>query len=175
MAREIDITVFVVFLMIILAGIVIIPAVSRSKRKRKLQTNDNYYQSHPQHVPYSHTNSGMTNTKGRLLNDGGEGYIHEVNEDPNLLMKIYKETDSLGEPIVTPELTNKLRLMIANPPTVLIEKRIIAWPLEAVWERQNPRPRVSKMYSFEMERSYSKSADGLNLATIRDSSAATCC
>ena len=74
----------------------------------------------------------MQYTKGKLLIDGGEGCIHEVAEDSGLLMKIYKDTDSLGEPVVTPELTNKLRFMIENPPEVLIEKGIIAWPLEAV-------------------------------------------
>ena len=76
----------------------------------------------------------MPYTKGRLLIDGGEGYIYEVAEDPGLLMKIYKETDSLGEAVVTPELIKKLRFMVDNPPTVLIEKNIIAWPVEVVYE-----------------------------------------
>ena len=75
----------------------------------------------------------MPFTKGRLLIDGGEGYIYEVAEDPKLLMKIYKETDSLGEPVITPELIKKLQFMVENPPSVLIEKGIIAWPLELVY------------------------------------------
>ena len=87
----------------------------------------------------------MLYTKGKLLIDGGEGYIYEVAEDTSLLMKVYKETDSLGEPIVTSDLVNKLLFMIANPPSILIEKGIIAWPLEAVWVEQGDgsAPRLS--------------------------------
>ena len=76
----------------------------------------------------------MPYTKGRLLIDGGEGYIHEVNEDANLLMKIFKHEDSSGDPVVTPELISKLTFMLNNPPTKLIEKKVIAWPVEFVSE-----------------------------------------
>jgi Uncharacterized protein with protein kinase and helix-hairpin-helix DNA-binding domains len=71
-------------------------------------------------------------TKGKLLKDGGEGYIYEVRENPNLLMKIYKETDPQGLPIVTPELERKLEYMKDNPPELLVSRGIVAWPTELV-------------------------------------------
>ena len=74
----------------------------------------------------------MHYTRGRLLKDGGEGYIYEVQENPNLLMKIYKEADLSGAPIVTPELRSKLEYMKNNPPDALVSQGIIAWPLELI-------------------------------------------
>ena len=78
----------------------------------------------------------MIYTRGRLVNDGGEGYIYEVLEDPNLLLKLYKEHDSSGAPIVTPELQRKLEYMKNNPPEALIAKGIIAWPIELLKTEQ---------------------------------------
>jgi len=49
-------------------------------------------------------------------------------------MKIYKEADSAGEPILTSELVNKIKYMISNPPDSLISKGIIAWPIASVTE-----------------------------------------
>jgi len=71
----------------------------------------------------------------RLINDGGEGYIYEIQGSPDKLVKIYKETDSTGAPIVTAELHAKLRFMRDNPPDILISKGIVAWPTELVYEQ----------------------------------------
>ena len=76
----------------------------------------------------------MSYSRGRQINDGGEGYIFEVNENPNLLMKIFKQEDPSGEPILTPELITKLTYMLNNPPVKLVEERVIAWPIEFVYE-----------------------------------------
>ena len=74
--------------------------------------------------------NGMPYTKGRMLNDGGEGYIYEVLENPKLLVKIYKDKDVSGAPIVTPDLHSKLTYMKNNPPENLVQKGIVAWPIE---------------------------------------------
>jgi|GEM_PF-4564735 len=72
----------------------------------------------------------MKYAKGVLLNDGGEGYIYEVKGHPGLLMKVYKEADALGNPVVTSELQEKLMYMKNNPPEVLVEKGVVAWPID---------------------------------------------
>ena len=60
----------------------------------------------------------MTKTKGKLISDGGEGYIYKVQDAPYQLMKIFKETDISGAPIVTDDLNAKLGYMVKNPPEV---------------------------------------------------------
>ena len=92
----------------------------------------------------------MAYTKGRLLIDGGEGYIYEVAGNPHLLVKSYKETDSLGEPVITQELIDKLSFMINNPPSVLLEKKVIAWPLEAVCDTAGDGSDVLQSISGEI-------------------------
>ena len=72
----------------------------------------------------------MPYTKGRMINDGGEGYIFEVLENPKLLVKIYKDKDASGSPIVTPDLRSKLTYMKNNPPENLVQKGVVAWPTE---------------------------------------------
>jgi len=47
-------------------------------------------------------------------------------------MKIYKDEDLSGNPIVTPELEYKLEYMKNNPPEALVAKGTVAWPLELV-------------------------------------------
>jgi len=74
----------------------------------------------------------MAITKGKRIVDGGEGYIYEAKGNPDLLIKIYKEKDMSGAPIVTPELKNKLEYMKDNPPDVLVSKGIVAWPVELI-------------------------------------------
>jgi len=74
----------------------------------------------------------MTKTKGKLISDGGEGYIYEVQDEPYQLMKIFKDTDLSGAPIVTDDLNAKLGYMVKNPPEVLISKGAVAWPLERI-------------------------------------------
>jgi len=74
----------------------------------------------------------MAIEKGKLIIDGGEGEIYETQDNPNLLMKIYKETDLTGAPIVTPELHSKLRYMRDNPPEALVSKGVVAWPAELI-------------------------------------------
>ena len=76
----------------------------------------------------------MTKTKGKLISDGGEGYIYEVPDDPLRFMKIFKESDLSGSLIVTDELNAKLRFMEENPPEVLIQKGAVAWPLQRIFE-----------------------------------------
>ena len=78
----------------------------------------------------------MPYTKGRMLNDGGEGYIYEVLENPKLLLKMYKDKDSAGSPIVTPDLHSKLAYMKNNPPENLVQKGILAWPIDLVESEQ---------------------------------------
>ena len=78
----------------------------------------------------------MQYTKGRLINDGGEGYIYEAQEDASILLKIYKETDYSGSPIVTPELEHKLEYMKSNPPEPLVAEKLIAWPLELIRDEE---------------------------------------
>ena len=85
----------------------------------------------------------MDYMKGKLTNDGGEGFIYEVAENPDRLVKIFKEADYTGAPIVTDELHSKLRYMRDNPPEVLISKGIVAWPIELVYEKE-------KLIGFEM-------------------------
>ena len=79
----------------------------------------------------------MVYIKGRLLKDGGEGYIYEVQDDPNLLMKIYKETDLSGDPIITSELQKKLEYMKNNPPEPLMSQKVLAWPIDLIENKQN--------------------------------------
>ena len=79
----------------------------------------------------------MLYEKGRLIKDGGEGYIYEVKDDPNLLMKIYKETDSSGAPIITSELQSKIEYMMNNPPENLVSSRVVAWPIELLNDEQD--------------------------------------
>ena len=74
----------------------------------------------------------MKYTRGALLRDGGEGYIYEVESQPYLLMKIYKDEDLAGNPIVTPDLEYKLEYMKNNPPETLVAKGTVAWPLDLV-------------------------------------------
>ena len=81
--------------------------------------------------------------KGNLTNDGGEGFIYEVEGNPDNLAKIFKEADYTGAPIVTDELHAKLRYMRDNPPEVLVSKGIVAWPVELVYEKE-------KLIGFEM-------------------------
>jgi len=76
----------------------------------------------------------MTQTRGKLISDGGEGYIYEAADDPNLLMKIFKESDLSGTPIVTDDLNEKLKYMEQNPPEILIEKGAVAWPIRRISE-----------------------------------------
>ena len=68
--------------------------------------------------------------RGKLIKDGGEGYIYETPDNSNLLMKLYKEKDLSGNTIVTNELDSKLKYMVDNPPEVLVSKGIIAWPMK---------------------------------------------
>lgn len=76
-------------------------------------------------------------TKGRLIKDGGEGFIYEVLENPNLLLKIYKDTDTQGSPIVTHELQQKLEYMKNNPPDSLVSNGLVAWPIELLKNEHN--------------------------------------
>jgi DNA-binding helix-hairpin-helix protein with protein kinase domain len=71
-------------------------------------------------------------TKGKLLVEGGEGYIYDVADNPSLLMKVYKEKDLSGAPIITRELQSKLEYMKNNPPEALVSKGIVAWPVELI-------------------------------------------
>jgi serine/threonine protein kinase len=71
--------------------------------------------------------------KGDLLHEGGEGFIYEIRNEPHLLMKIYRETDVSGDKIVTHELEAKLTYMKNHPPQSLIDKEIIAWPMELIY------------------------------------------
>jgi len=77
----------------------------------------------------------MAYTKGSLLYDGGEGFIYEVTENPDLLMKIYKETDMHGNRIASPELYKKLEFMKRNPPMGLIAKGAVAWPIDVIVDK----------------------------------------
>jgi len=79
----------------------------------------------------------MPYSKGRLLRDGGEGYIYETRERPDLLLKIYKEKDMSGAPVVTPELQSKLEYMKDNPPEGLVSRKIVAWPIELIKDENN--------------------------------------
>jgi serine/threonine protein kinase len=76
----------------------------------------------------------MDYQKGKLLVEGGEGYIYEVADNPSLLMKVYKEKDLSGAPIITRELQSKLEYMKNNPPEALVSKGIVAWPVELINE-----------------------------------------
>jgi len=78
----------------------------------------------------------MENVKGKLISDGGEGYIYEMPGAPDKLLKIFKETDFTGAPIVTDELHAKLKYMRDNPPEVLVSKGIVAWPIELIYEKE---------------------------------------
>jgi serine/threonine protein kinase len=79
----------------------------------------------------------MIITRGRLVNDGGEGHIYEIEEHSNLLTKEYKETDSDGQIVITPELRKKLEYMRMNPPEILVTKKIVAWPQELLVNEQD--------------------------------------
>lgn len=72
----------------------------------------------------------MTLTRGKFISDGGEGQIYEVQGHNNLLLKIYKDKDSQGKPIVTQELKHKLEYMKNHPPASLINQGCLAWPLD---------------------------------------------
>jgi len=74
----------------------------------------------------------MHYTKGALLVDGGEGEVYALNETSAYLLKLYKETDPSGEAIITPDLQKKLEYMERNQPVNLVEKSIVAWPIELV-------------------------------------------
>ncbi|MDR2615936.1 MAG: hypothetical protein LBC28_05085, partial [Oscillospiraceae bacterium] len=76
----------------------------------------------------------MQYIRGRQISDGGEGYICEVQGRPDLLMKVYKQKDSSGEPVVTPELIGKLAYMKEHPPISLVSQGVIAWPIDLVYE-----------------------------------------
>ena len=71
--------------------------------------------------------------KGKLINDGGEGYIYEVIGSPHLLVKEFKDADSTGSPIVTDELVRKLKYMCENPPEALVARGEVAWPSELIY------------------------------------------
>ena len=75
-------------------------------------------------------------TRGQLVNDGGEGLIYEVKEDPSLLMKVYREADSSGSKIVTDDLFKKLKFMKYNPPEALISRGVVAWPMELMTDKR---------------------------------------
>lgn len=72
---------------------------------------------------------------GNLFNDGGEGKIYEVVGNKDLLIKIYNDKDSAGNPIVTKELQHKLEYMKNHPPEVLIRKGLLAWPIDILYEQ----------------------------------------
>ncbi len=85
----------------------------------------------------------MQNESGKLINDGGEGKIFEVKNNNDLLIKLYKEKDLSGNPIVTKELQQKLEYMKNHPPLSLINKGCLAWPLEIIYKN-------GKMTGFTM-------------------------
>ena len=85
----------------------------------------------------------MLYTKGDLLLDSGQACIFKVVEDPGLLMMIYCNKDLPGESVVTQELADKILFMIANPPTALVERGLIAWPVEALYSRDNEEDAAS--------------------------------
>jgi len=84
--------------------------------------------------------------KGKLINDGGEGYIYEVPGSPHLLVKEFKEADSSGSPIVTEELVKKLKYMCDNPPEALVARGEVAWPSELIYDE------AGKLKGFYMPR-----------------------
>jgi len=101
----------------------------------------------------------MPAIKGKILIDGGEGFIYEDPDTPNLLMKIYKEKDLSGAPIVTSELHSKLEYMKSNPPEALVSKGVVAWPLELITDdggkllgfvmpRMNYDEHIQRTYSY---------------------------
>ena len=76
----------------------------------------------------------MNYQRGKQIISGGEGYIFEVQGHPSRLIKIYKEKDAQGNPIVTSALTEKLEYMKNNPPSSLVSQSVLAWPLETIYE-----------------------------------------
>lgn len=73
-----------------------------------------------QHISY---------TIGRLTGKGGEGEVYEVNENPNLLAKLYNEP-------LTSEKVKKLTLMVALQKTTI--SQIAAWPSDVIAENGTP-------------------------------------
>lgn len=94
--------------------------------------------------------TGMSFVRGKQIRDGGEGYIFEVQGRSDLLMKIYKDKNNSGNPIVTSELQNKLTYMMKNPPASLIQRGVIAWPLELVYEKEKLIGFVMPKLKFDM-------------------------
>lgn len=71
---------------------------------------------------------------GRLISDGGEGKIYEVQGNSSLYLKIYKD-NSQGKTIITQELQHKLEYMKKNPPMSLIKKGCLAWPIDILFSQ----------------------------------------
>ena len=63
---------------------------------------------------------------GKLFIDGGEGKIYEVKGRSDLLVKVYKTT--------TKELQKKIEYMKNHPPTSLLSKGCIAWPIDIIYQ-----------------------------------------
>lgn len=91
----------------------------------------------------------MNYKRGKLKNSGGEGDIYEVAGYPHLLMKIYHEHDAQGERILTPGLLKKLEFMKSNPPGGLVSGRLLAWPLELMYEGEEARGFVMPKLAFD--------------------------
>jgi len=99
----------------------------------------------------------MAPEKGNIIFDGGEGYIYDIPDTPNLLMKIYKEKDLSGASIITPELHRKLEYMKDNPPDALVLKGVVAWPLELITDKDNLLGFIMPRMDFDehIQRTYS--------------------
>lgn len=66
---------------------------------------------------------------GKIIAKGGEGTIYEVLGHSELLIKIYRNN------VVTPELQHKIEFMKNNPPTSLVKKGCLAWPIDIIYSQ----------------------------------------
>ena len=66
---------------------------------------------------------------GKVIAKGGEGTIYEVLGHSELLIKIYKNN------VVTSELQHKIEFMKNNPPTSLVKKGCLAWPIDIIYSQ----------------------------------------
>ena len=78
------------------------------------------------------TGRGGTIELGRVLSQGGEGFIHEVPASPSLVAKIWREPSEAQ--------SRKLEVLLRHPLNFPDEARgriEFAWPVEALYDEQN--------------------------------------
>ena len=104
---------------------------------------------------------GRIYTLGQVLNEGGEGYVHEVPTEPHVVAKVWKRRrDPAAQKKLQRLRTLKLEILLNNPPRIARFLKTgfdLAWPTSALYDSKGavvgylmPRIPLSRYHEMVM-------------------------